>query len=226
VPNVRPIAIAVVLAVAVVPGHAMAAGDQAATRAYVQADYRLVHAATLKIPSGEARLRDMLIGVRRECPLVALKAPHNAQATELENEVIGAMATALIALDRPAGRAFVSATRRLRWSDRKLTRSVHRYVEKVETLLALPQPSICSDFASWASSGFTTLSPETLAFTPRFLHAWVVLGNLPRGLAHSQTPDERPLFARTRRLESKFAEFEAREVVTYGKIISAVGLRL
>src|SRR5262249_736907 len=107
---------------------------------------------------------------------------------------------------------------------RHLTRAVHRYVEKVETLLTLPQPNICSDFKSWADSGFTTLSAATLTFTPRFLHAWVAVGNLPPRLVRSETPDERPLFARTRRLEQKLADFEARAVVTYGRIISALGL--
>jgi hypothetical protein len=127
VPRAHWIALGVVVCLAVAPVRALAAtGDQASTRAYVQADYRLVHDATSRIPSGEATLRAMLARVRRECPLVAVRAPHDAQATELENEVIGAMATALIALDRSAGHTFVSATRRLRWSDRKLSRTVHR----------------------------------------------------------------------------------------------------
>jgi hypothetical protein len=211
---------------ACVPVGALAADDQAATRAYIGADFRLIHAATSKLHRGEATLRGILARVSRECPMVAARAPHDSHATELENEVIGAMATALIALDRPAGNAFVSATRRLRWSDPKLTRSVHRYVEDVRTLLALPQPNVCADFESWAASGFTTLSAATLTFTPRFLHAWVVVGNLPPGLTRSETSAERPLIARTRRLEQEFADFEAREVETYGDVIRVLGLRL
>lgn len=219
--------LAAAVGLALAPGRALAAiGDRAATRAYIQADYRLVQAASSKIRRGEATLRGMLAGVGRECPMVAGRAPHDAQTTELENEVIGAMATALIALDRSAGDAFVSATRRLRWSDRTLTHSVRRYVENVTTLLRLPQPHICSDFESWATSGFTTLSPATLNFTPRFLHAWVVVGNLPPGLVRSETADERPLIARTQRLEQHVADFEAREVETYGQIIRILGLRV
>jgi hypothetical protein len=156
--------------------------------------------------------------------MVAARAPQTDQATELEHEVMGAMVTALVALDRSAGHAFVSATRRLKWSSRKLTRTVHRYVGQVETLLMLPQPSICSDIESWANSGFSTLSAATLTFTPRFLHAWVSVGYLPAGLVRSETPDERPLVTRTGRLEEKVTELEAREVITYDHIISALGL--
>ena len=222
-----PLVVAVAgLGLALAPVRALAARDQAATKAYIHADYRLIHAASSKIPLGEATLHGMLLRVRRECPLVAVRAPHDGQTTELENEVIGAMATTLIALDRSAGNAFVSATRRLRWSDPKLTRTVHRYVQDVRTLLTLPQPSVCSDFESWASSGFMTLPAATLSFTPRFMRAWVVVGNLPSRLVRSATPDEHPLVARTQRLEKRFADFEAREVGTYGDIIRTLGLRV
>ena len=220
------LAAAAAISAAVPAGASAASGDHAATRAYVQADYRLIRAATSKLRSGEAALHGILAAVSRECPMVAVRAPNDAQATELENEVIGAMATTLIALDRPAGTAFISATRHLTWSDRKLTRAVRRYVGDVRTLLSLPRPHVCADFESWAASGFTTLTSATLTFTPRFLHAWVVVGNLPPALARSATPDERPLFARTRRLEQEFADFEAREVETYGQIIRVLGLRL
>lgn len=216
---------ALVVGLALAPVRALAApGDQAATRAYLRADYRLVQAASSKIPGGEATLRELLAQVRRECPSVAAGHPQNAQGTELEYEVIGAMVTALVALDRSAGHAFVSATRRLKWSNRKLTRAAHRYVGQVGTLLVLPQPNICSDVESWANSGFSTLSAATVTFTPRFLNAWVAVGHLPAGLVRSETPDERPLSTRTRQLEEELADLEAREVATYGHIISTLGL--
>jgi hypothetical protein len=153
--------------------------------------------------------------------MVAAGSPSDAQSIELEDEVIGAMVTAVIALDRPAGRAFVSAVGHLRWSDRKVTRTIHSYVEKVRTLLVLPQPSLCSDIRSWAASGFATLSASTLTFTPRFMAAWVAIGELPPGGGGDAWPDTR---ARTRRLEERLSDLEAREVKTFSEIVKIVGL--
>ena len=56
------------------------------------------------------------------------------------------------------------------------------------------------------------------------MSAWVAPGELPAGLARYKTPDERPLLARTRRLEEQFTNLEAREVETYAKIMNALGL--
>lgn len=217
----------IAIGLALVPVSALAGtGDESATRAYIEADSRLMQTATARIPRIEATLHGLLAQVERECPMVVagFAGPQDGQSTELEHEIIGAMVTAVVGLDRPAGRAFVSAAGRLTWGDRKLTSTVHSYVEKVRTLLALPQPNLCSDLASWAASGFTTLSAATLTFTPRFMTAWVAVGELPRTLVRYETPDERPLLARTRRLEDEFGGFEAREGNTYGQITSAVGL--
>jgi hypothetical protein len=210
---------------AFVPANALArTRDQAATRAYIRADYQRMRIAASRIPLIEATLHGMLAQVRQECPMVAAGSPSDAQSIELEDEVIGAMVIAVVGLDRPAGRAFVSAAGRLRWSDRKVTRAIHSYVEKVRTLLVLPQPSLCSDIRSWAASGFATLSASTLTFTPRFMAAWVAIGELPPALVRYETPDERPLFARTRRLEARLSDLEAREVKTFSEIIKIVGL--
>lgn len=67
--------------------------------------------------------------------MAAAGSPQDAESTQLSNEVIGAMVTAVVALDRPAGRAFVSAAGRLYWSDRQLTHTIHLYVGSVSTLL-------------------------------------------------------------------------------------------
>src|SRR5690349_17078066 len=90
---------------------AASARDVAATRAYLRADYRLVQAGVAKIPKIEAALRGVLARVRRECPRAAAGSPQNAQSTELSNEVIGALVTAVVHLDLPAGRAFVRSVK-------------------------------------------------------------------------------------------------------------------
>jgi hypothetical protein len=212
-------------AVTFVPASANAArGDAAATRAYIQANLRLVQTATSRIPRIEVTLRKVLAGVRAECPMAAASSPQNSQSTQLSDEVIGDMVMAVVAQDRPAGRAFVDAAGHLAWSDRTLTRTIGSYVAQVRTLIELPQPKLCSDVRAWAASRFTTLPPSTLAFSPRFMDAWVAPGELPAALARYETPAERPLLARTRRLEEQFTNLEAREVETYAQIMNALGL--
>jgi len=216
-------ATAVLLAASLAPP-ALAGSDQAATSAYLQADHRLVSTVTSRIARIEATLRGVLAGVRSECPRAAAGSPQDGQSTQLSNEVIGAMITAVVALDRPAGHAFVAATEHLRWSSRALTRTIQSYVGKVRTLSALAQPRLCADVRAWASAGFHALPPSTVSFSPLFMSAWVAAGELPAGLAASETPGERPLIARTERMEAQLTELEAREVQTWGQIMNALEL--
>jgi hypothetical protein len=214
-----------VSAVTLVPASAPAVqGDAAATRAYIQADYRLVRTGVSAIPRIEATLHKVLAGVRAECPMAAAGSPQNPQSTQLSDEVIGDMVLSVVALDRPAGRAFVNDAGHLAWSDRALTRTIQSYVGKVKVLVAMPHPKLCSDVKSWAATGFTTLPASTLVFSPRFMSAWVALGELPAGLARYATPEDRTLFVRTRRLEEQFTDLEAREVETYAQIMNPLGL--
>jgi len=209
---------------AAAPNTIAAAGNAAATNAYIEADYRLVRTGTSHIPRIEAALRGVLTRVRDECPLAAQGSPQDPQSTELSDEVIGALVMAVVELDRPAGRAFVTATAHLRWSDRALTHTIQSYVAKVKALDVLAPPGLCADVRGWAASGFQTLTPATLVFSPRFMAAWVGLGELPHALARYESPQDRALAARTERLESRFTDLEAREVETWGMVMNALDL--
>jgi hypothetical protein len=211
------------VALAAAPATALA-DDAAATTAYLEADHRLVQVGVTSIPRVEAALRGVLADVRARCPLAAAGSPQNPQSTELSDELIGAMVLAVVALNRPAGRAFVHSVEHLAWSDRSLTRQLHTYIEHVRALLALARPDLCGDVRAWAANGFHTLPPSTLAFSPRFMDAWVGLGELPAALARFVAPAQRALFAQTRRLEERFTDLEAREVETYSAIMSALSL--
>jgi hypothetical protein len=217
--------LATLAAAASAPANALAGqGDAAATRAYIEANYRLVQAADSRIARIEATLHGVLSRVRGECPMAAANSPQDTESTQLSNEVIGAMVLTAGRLIRPAARQFVSAAGRLSWSNRGLTRTVHAYVGKVRTLLALAPPKLCSDVESWAASGFQTLPASTVAFAPRFMSAWVAAGELPAALASYETADERALLRRSNRLETELTDLEAREVETWGHIMDALGL--
>jgi hypothetical protein len=214
-----------IVGIALVPATTLAGlRDAAATKAYIQANYRLVQAAASRIHPIEAALHGVLAHVRRECPLAAAHSPQDPESTQLSNEVIGAMVTAAVALDRPAGLGFVSAAGRLTWSNPALTHTVHAYVSKVKTLVALAPPKLCGDVQSWAASGFHTLPASTAVFAPSFMSAWVAPGELPTALAPYETAEERPMLRRTNHLEEELTELEAREVETWGQIMNALDL--
>jgi hypothetical protein len=219
--------LATLAVVALGPASALAGGgDVASTKAYIQANYRLVQATTSKIGPIEATLRSVRSQIRRECPMAAAGSPQNPDSEQLSNEVIGTMVTAAVHLvEVPASREFVRIAGRLTWSDRALTRTVHAYVSKAKGLVALAQPKLCSDVRSWAASGFRTLPASTVSFAPRFMSIWIAPGELPTALARYETPEERSLLRRTKQLEAKFTEMEARAgVETWGEIMDTLAL--
>jgi len=150
--------------------------------------------------------------------------PQDPESTQLSNEVISALVTAAVALDRPAGRRLVKAAGHLSWSNHPLTATVHMYVGRVATLVALAPPDLCADVKSWAANAFKTLPASTVSFAPRFMEAWVAPGELPAGLARYENAEDRRLADRTGRLEAQFTELEAREVETWGSIMNALDL--
>jgi hypothetical protein len=221
-----PALLATLAVVALTPASALAAGgDVATTRAYVQANYRLVQAVTSKIVPIEATLRGIRARILHECPLAAAGSPENTDSEQLSDEVIGAMVTGAVHLvELPASREFVRIAGRLQWSDAALTSAVHAYVGKARGLVALAQPKLCSDVESWAASGFRTLPASTTVFAPRFMSLWIAPGELPAALARYETAAERPLLRRTNQLEKEFTEMEARAVETWGGIMDGLGL--
>ena len=201
-----------------------AGGNAAATQAYLQADLRLTRTAAGKIPAAKAAIDGVLAHVRHECPAAASESPQNPQSTQLSNEVIGAMVTAAIAVDPAAGRAFVRAVHPLRWSNASLTSAVRGYAAKIQTLLSLPQPNVCADVHSWAASGYRTLPANTLSFSPRFMAAWVAVGEQPAGLASFENPAARATARQAAQREEQISEFEVHEVETWGTIMNALEL--
>lgn len=59
--------------------------------------------------------------------------PQDPESTQLSNEVISALVTAAVALDRPAGRRLVKAAGHLSWSNHPLTATVRAGVGAIAT---------------------------------------------------------------------------------------------
>jgi hypothetical protein len=217
--------LAVAVAVAALGTTSAARADNgSSTRAYLNADYALAHAAGSRIHEIESTLLGLLAQVRAECPLAARGSPEDTQSEQLSDEVIGTMVLSAIRVDLPAGRAYVKAVRSLSWSSSSLTRSVRSYSEKVARMIALPVPRLCQDVRSWAGGGYTSLSAATEPFDSAFLASWVSPGYLPAGLKPYESGSERSLARTTEEQEGKVVELEAREVETWGKIMDSLEL--
>src|ERR1700691_819824 len=98
------------------------AGDDAATRVYVQADYALVRVARANLATGQAALRGLVRQIRGQCPNAAAGSPQNDDSNELGDEVVGAMAVLVSRPDAHAIDVFARAVEGLRWSNPSLTR--------------------------------------------------------------------------------------------------------
>jgi hypothetical protein len=218
--------LAVLAGLAIWPASAPAnAADLAATQAYLQANYTFVRYFTSHIPAARAELGGVLAGVRRECPNAAAGSPEDVDSEQLSNEVIGTMVTTVIQHNLPPIRAAIRASAHLRWSNGSLTRAIQAYAAKGKVLSSLAVPHLCADVKAWAASHYETLPASTASFAPRFMSVWVAPGYLPPALSAYETAEDRALAHRTAQLEEQWAEFEAFEVETWGKIMNALVLQ-
>jgi hypothetical protein len=214
-----------VTVLAMLPASAPAApADVASTGTFVQADYTLLRNARLHLRAAEAAPRAVLAQVRRECPHAAAGSPQNGDSTQLSNEVIGAMVLSAYHLDLPALHSFIAVAGRLRWSNPRLTRTVHGYVADLKALAKLAPPHLCADVGAWVASGYRTLPPATVAFDRVFMPAWVGIGLHPAGLGAFAGAQQRSLLKRSDALIVQLADGEARAVESWGDIVDELGV--
>lgn len=223
----RPLPVlAAALTLAAAPTPALAGpADVAATRAYIQADYTLVHAAKVNLKTSEAALQKLRRRIAAECPKAAAGSPQDTDSEQLSNELVGAMTVAAIQPDVRAIAAFTNTVRNLHWSNATLTRKVHSYAAKLHTLSTLGAPDVCADVKAWAAGGYRVLPPSTVRFDSRYYKVEVAVGEVPaRLLAPSEQPDERPILAHAQRIEGQLSEVEANAVYTWGHIMESLAL--
>jgi hypothetical protein len=216
-------------ALAMAPTAALAgsrARNVAATRAYIQADYALVHTARTNMKTGEAALEGLRSKLGAECPMAATASPENEAAEKLSNEVIGAMSTVFIRADVQAVVDFASSVGPLHWSNPKLTRKVSSYAAKLKALTVLAMPNVCGDVSAWAASGYRALPASTPQFDQQFSSEDVGIGEVPaRLLAPYEDRSERVVLQHTRQFEQELVDAEARAVEPWAKILDELDLQ-
>jgi hypothetical protein len=202
------------------------ASDVAATRAYIQADYALVHTARTNMLSGEAALEELRGKLGGECPRAAAASPEDEAAEKLSSEVIGAMSTVFIRADVQAVGSFAETVGHLSWSNHKLTRKVVVYATKLKALTVLSMPDVCGDVKAWAASGYATLPQSTTQFDRLFSAEDVGIGEVPaKLLAPYEDRGERVTLQHTSQFENELVDAEARAVEPWSKILDGLELQ-
>ena len=104
-------------------------------------------------------------------------------------------------------RKFVSAVKRLHWSNARVTRIARGYATSLHELSTLPLPDLCGDVRAWAASRFQAIPASTTQLDRR-LEA-IEGETIPRKLlAPYERGGDASVVARTRSLEVKLAEEE------------------
>jgi hypothetical protein len=206
------------------PTATASSADGATTQAYVQANYALVSVAKSHLKQSEGEPLQVLAHVRGECPQAGAASPQNPESTEMSNEVIGSMVLSAALPDRQAIASFVRKVSGLRWRSGGLTRTIHAYAGKLQTLLSLSPPNLCADVRAWAATGFHSLPATTTSFVAKFMPAWVALGLVPAAMSSSESARTRALVGRAARVENDLTEAEARAVAHWGAIMNELVL--
>ena len=158
-------------------------------------------------------------------PGAAAGSPQDTDSEQLSNELVGAMTIAAIVPDVSAVAQFAHTVQGLHWSNGTLTRKVHSYAARLQTLSVLPAPNVCADVRAWVAGDYQTLPASSVEFDRRYYKVEVGVGEVPaRLLAPSEQSDERSVLARAERIEGRLTEAEANAVYTWGHIMEALGL--
>jgi hypothetical protein len=160
-----------------VPAPAPAPADEAATSAYLEADYTWTQAEDANLPASKTAFTELSNKLAAECPGVVAGAPlqspgqgarklgeytrETEQLSELEEEATFALSSALLSPDRQAATVLAGAVAPLNWTNPTLTRLVHLGVSQLQERIGLAIPDVCGDIKTWVASGHKTLSPGT-----------------------------------------------------------------
>jgi hypothetical protein len=206
-------------------GRATDAGDVAATRAYIEADYRLARAGRDDLSMSLTGVRAFVRRTVTECPLAGEGSYGNHAANLIAEEVLGAIEIVAYHPDGRPIRAATTAFKRLRWSNGELTRRVHALAVKLESLVAMTPANICADVRAYAATGFGAAPETTVGFLKLFGAANVEPEEVPaRLLKPYEGPRQVKQMRAIGRLESVAAEWEAHAVEQWMQVMRGLDL--
>jgi hypothetical protein len=144
-----------VLALALTPATAGAASqDVASTHTYLEASYKVLHAAVSTWSKVEASIHTLDLRFHSECPDVGAGSPQNEEDQKLSYEAAGALWATGYHTDAAIVHAYVKTVNRLTWSNPQITRDAHRLTRGLQEMTELQVPNICADVRAWGANSF------------------------------------------------------------------------
>jgi hypothetical protein len=223
-------------ALAAAPASAINPADEAATHAYLQAEYEHALSVLSTVDAEGASVKGFVGQVGGECAGVLKGAPTEEgppsasgpptprargeqqrsqhQLRTVEEELAAAFLGALERPDLPALRAFVAQTSHLTWSDPRIAPAIDARATRLISRIEGAPTSLCADLGSWAASGFRKLSQATRSFeATRAAADREAAGEI--SVARLLRPTEGPPEAALRKRIAQIGERYGKEILEY-----------
>ena len=146
-----------VFAVAFAPATATAdatSHDVASTHTYLEASYKVLHAAVSTWSTVEASIHRLDLRFHAECPDVGAGSPQNEEDQKLSYEAAGALWATGYHTDAAIVHTYVHTVNRLTWSNPQITRDARRLTRGLQEMTELQVPNICADVRAWGANSF------------------------------------------------------------------------
>jgi hypothetical protein len=201
-------AIIAVLALALTPATAGAASqDVASTHTYLEASYKVLHAAVSTWSTVEASIHRLDLRFHAECPDVGAGSPQNEEDQKLSYEAAGALWATGYHTDAAIVHAYVKTVNRLTWSNPQITRDARRLTRGLEEMTELQVPNICADVRAWGANDFGA-APADVKQYDQHVEA-IEIHEIPRNLLVPYVqPADRGLRKQDEHLATRFEELE------------------
>jgi hypothetical protein len=203
--------------------------DVSATRLFLRALDAFARAQIADAPAQQAAMRAGVRQLSTECPNVVAHAPAPRTARSVVKlievgAVIGvAVAYPAEAIERPAIAAFAATVEHLRWSDRRVTRSVRALVEQELAGLAVPSQELCNELRSWVSSGYRELPASAKNIIAKLPPLPLLPGSILPQLTRYEGPKLRTL---ARRVDALTQRVLLLQVINVGEVIAEANAAL
>jgi hypothetical protein len=197
-----------VLALALTPTTAGAASqDVASTHTYLEASYKVLHAAVSTWSTVEASIHKLDLRFHAECPDVGAGSPQNKEDQKLSYEAAGALWATGYHTDAAIVHAYVNTVNRLTWSNPQITRDARKLTRGLEEMTELQVPNICADVRAWGANDFGA-APADVKQYDQHVEA-IEIHEIPRHLLVPYVqPADNGLRKQDEHLATRFEELE------------------
>jgi len=197
-----------VLALALTPVSAGAASqDVASTHTYLEASYKVLHAAVSTWSTVEASIHSLDLRFHAECPDVGAGSPQNEEDQKLSYEAAGALWATGYHTDAAMVHSYVKIVNRLTWSNPQITRDARKLTRGLQEMTELKVPNICADVRAWGANSYGAAPADVKQYDEHVEN--IEIHEIPRHLLVPYVqPSEDGLRKQDEHLATRFEELE------------------